>query len=197
VAILAGQIRSQDDAEYISRVSIPGVLTGETVELFSGQVIPVVVPSLRLMYGWSESALVEASLGAAKELSRKEGRTFESEDEGKLRTTLRTILDRFYYDLRNLGQTSAERAMNFAATNAFQFAMVVLSDTVAKGQQLDTINVERSSFCRKDSDCWDVKLRFFDPDNVLRSRSVFRFTVDVSDVHPVLIGKLRQWNEAP
>lgn len=215
VAFLAGQIRLQEDKQYVSRVSIPGVLTGETVQLYSGQVIPVVVPSLRLMYAWNETALVDISVdaalkhaleqakkhpGAASSLTpEKEGkpRTLMPEAESKVRTTIRTILDRFYYDLRNLGQTSAERAMNFAATNAFQFATIAISDSVINGRQLDTIAVERSSFCRKDSDCWDVKLRFFDPDNVLHSRSVFRFTVDVSDVHPVLVGKMRHWNEAP
>jgi hypothetical protein len=215
VAFLSEQIRSQDDPGYVSRVSIPGVLTGETVQLFSGQVIPVVCPNLRLMYAWTETQLVELSVAAALQHAldnakkdpaqegnltpEKEGkpRTLKPEAEAGVRTTIRTILDRFYYDLRNLGHTAAERAMNFAATNAFQFATIAISDSVIHGRQLDQITVERSSFCRKDSDCWDVKLRFFDPINILVSRAVFRFTVDVSDVNPVLVGKMRHWNEAP
>jgi hypothetical protein len=96
--------------------------------------------------------------------------------------------------LRNLGQTPAERAMNFSATNAFQTA-AVFADPASHRMQLDTILVERSAFCRKDSDCWDVKLRFFNPANVLEARRVSRFTVDVSDVYPVLVGPIRTWSE--
>jgi cyanobactin maturation PatA/PatG family protease len=36
VEFLAGQVRDADDKHYISRVSIPAVMTGETVQLFSG-----------------------------------------------------------------------------------------------------------------------------------------------------------------
>ena len=61
---------------------------------------------------------------------------------------------------------------------------------------LDTINVEKSPFCRMDSDCWDVKLRFFDPENTRRARKVFRFTLDVSDLQPVTLGDVRTWSEA-
>ena len=48
--------------------------------------------------------------------------------------------------------------------------------------------------CRLDSDCWDVVLYFFNPANVLgEARRAFRFTVDVSDVVPVLVGDIREW----
>jgi hypothetical protein len=60
---------------------------------------------------------------------------------------------------------------------------------------LDTIEVERSPICRQDSDCWDVKLIFFNPEKQFEvARKVFRFTVDVSDVVPVLVGDVRQWS---
>jgi hypothetical protein len=62
--------------------------------------------------------------------------------------------------------------------------------------QLDCITTERSPFCRKDSDCWDVKFKFFDPENDRRARLVSRFTVDVSDVYPVLVGPFRTWSES-
>ena len=42
-----------------------------------------------------------------------------------VKTSLRNLLDRVYYDLRNLGQNSSERALNFVATNAFQAASVL------------------------------------------------------------------------
>jgi hypothetical protein len=61
---------------------------------------------------------------------------------------------------------------------------------------LDNITVERSPFCRIDSDCWDVVIKFFDPDNVLRSKLNFRFTVDVSDIMPVTLGPVRSWSSS-
>ena len=42
--------------------------------------------------------------------------------------------------------------------------------------------------CRPDSDCWDVQLLMFDPENERRASRVYRYTVDVSDVLPVTVG---------
>ena len=44
-----------------------------------------------------------------------------------------------------------------------------------------------------DSDCWDVQVTFFDPDNVLRARSVYQFTIDVSDEMPVSLAPTHQF----
>ncbi len=41
---LAGQVEAEDSEDYVERVSIPGVLSGKTVKLFSGQVVPVIEP---------------------------------------------------------------------------------------------------------------------------------------------------------
>jgi hypothetical protein len=60
-----------------------------------------------------------------------------------LTSSLREFLTRVYYDLRNLGATSADRALNFAATNAFQAAHTFAS-AVAADLALDTIDVEKS-----------------------------------------------------
>ena len=54
--------------------------------------------------------------------------------------------------------------------------------------------VEKSHFCRLDSDCWDVKLKFFDPENSRRAKKLFRFTIDVSDIIPVTLGEVRSWS---
>ena len=52
--MLAGQIQPESSDNYIERVSIPGNLTDRTVELFSGQVVPVVaLPNIRGMYGFT------------------------------------------------------------------------------------------------------------------------------------------------
>ena len=42
--LLSGQVQAEDSPEYIQRVSIPGRITGRTVRLFSGQVVPVIEP---------------------------------------------------------------------------------------------------------------------------------------------------------
>ena len=185
--LLAGEVEAEDAERYIERVSIPGKLTGRTVKLFSGQVVPVIEPvSPRGIYGWRVNTLVGSALEAVR------GEQAEADDE-QMRRSLSSFLNRVYYDLRNLGQTSQDRALNFAATNAFQAAQT-FSTAVAAGMELDSIAVTKSPFGRMDSDCWDVQLKFFDPENNRRAKKVFRFTIDVSDFIPVTVGKVRSWS---
>lgn len=184
---LSGQVQAEDNAEYIERISIPGRISGRTVRLFSGQVVPVIEPiSPRGMYGWKINNLVSAAIEA---VSAEQ----EAAEEEQMRRTLSSFLNRIYYDLRNLGQTSQDRALNFAATNAFQAAQT-FSEAIGAGMELDSINVSKSPFCRMDSDCWDVQLKFFDPENSRRAKKIFRFTIDVSDLIPVTLGEVRSWS---
>jgi len=186
VDLLASQIAAETDPGYIERVSVPGYLTGGSIKLFSGQYVPEVgVENLRGIYGWPVSTLIETAADAIG----------ADADQEALREALRGFLDRVYYDLRNLGVTSADRALNFAATNAVQAAAAFRS-ALLKKYVLDNISIERSPFCRIDSDCWDVVIKFFDPDNVLRSKLNFRFTVDVSDPMPVTLGPVRSWSSS-
>ena len=185
--LLAGQVQSESSEDYVERVSIPGILTGRTIKLFSGQVVPLIAPqSPRGIYGWQVNTLVSAAMETVQT-------TAEEADEAAMRRTLGSFLNRIYYDLRNLGTTSQDRALNFAATNAFQAAST-FAEAVATGMELDSITVEKSPFCRLDSDCWDVKLKFFDPENSRRAKKVFRFTIDVSDLIPVTLGEVRTWS---
>src|SRR5262249_44492463 len=62
--------------------------------------------------------------------------------------------------LRNLGLTPQDRAINFAATNAFAFEKVYES-ALREKMELESINVVRSPICRPGSDCWDVEVYFF------------------------------------
>ena len=184
--MLAGQILPEADEDYVERVSIPGMLTEETVRLFSGQIVPVIkVNSPRGMYGWKVNTLIESAI----ETVRTE---HEIADEARMRRSLTSFLNRIYYDLRNVGQIARDCALNFAATNAFQ-AVQTFSQAVAMGMELHSIEVEKSPFCRYGSECWDVKLKFFDPENGLRAKRVFRFTIDVSDHTPVTLGEVRSW----
>lgn len=188
-AFLAGESAVESDEKRIERISVPGKLTGRSVKLFSGQVIPVVqLEHTRGLYGWQTNALLRNALAAVQNAGT-------AESEADIRQSLTGFLGRVYYDLRNLGVQSRDRALNFSATNAFQAAQT-FSAAVAAGMELDTIEVERSPMGRVDSDCWDVKLKFFDPENTRRARKVFRFSIDVSDIVPVTLGEVRSWSSA-
>ncbi|WP_293149412.1 MULTISPECIES: PatA/PatG family cyanobactin maturation protease [unclassified Microcoleus] len=185
--MLAGQLEAETSDEFVERISVPARRTNRTVELFSGEVVPVVkVHDVRGMYGWKVNALVNAAM---VRISRQ----LDEAQEPLVRQALTSFLNRVYNDLRNLGQTSRDRALNFAATNIFQ-AAVTFARAIVQSRQLDTITVEKSPFCRLNSDCWDVKLEFFDPESSSRSRKVFRFTLDVVQPMPVTLGEVRSWS---
>lgn len=165
----------------VQQVSVPGEISGST-QLLNGQTVPTLWAEVRGMYSWSTAALVEAVAGKA-----------DDQPERDRNAGIANFLDRVYYELRNLGLAPQERAINFAATNAFQLG-TIFGAAIDAGMRLDGIAVERSPICRPESDCWDVKLTFFDPSRRLeQAREVHRFTVDVSDVVPVTIGGTRHW----
>lgn len=175
--------KETDKERNIERISIPGVIEG-SVKLISGQVVPVIIPELRGMYAWNKEELINQVL---KDLESKNINKEEVKGE------ISDFLDRVYYECMNLGRISSDRAMNFAGTNAYQ-ALVVFSEVILSNQVLDKIETERSPVCRPDSDCWDVKLTFFNPKKrETEARRVFRYTIDVSDVVPVTVGEIRSW----
>jgi cyanobactin maturation PatA/PatG family protease len=146
----------------------------------NGMTVPVVFPDLRGMYKWRSQDLITATRAAT-------GAAPESDD------AILNFLNRVYYELRNLGVAPQERAMNFAATNAYQ-AREAFAEATARRLALDTIKVVKSPICRPDSDCWDVQLQMFDPENNQRASRVYRYTVDVSEVLPVTVGPVRSWD---
>lgn len=182
--MLNGQLAPPTSGEFIDHISLPGKRTDRTVVLLSGEEVPVLkVLNPRGMYGWNVPTLVEAALAT---VTPPEGETT------LLREGLTAFLQRVYHDLRNVGQTSRDRALNFAVTNTFQ-AAATFAEAIADRRQLDTIEVEKSPYCRMNSDCWDVLLTFYDPEDGKRSRQVFRFTLDVADTMPVTVGRIKRW----
>jgi cyanobactin maturation PatA/PatG family protease len=175
---------SLDEEGSEQRVSIPGII-GSSTRLWNGMTVPVVYPDLRGMYKWRSSTLIQ-SVRAAK------GAPAQSAPE----QDLKDFLDKVYYELRNLGVAPQDRALNYAATNAYQAAHA-LADAASKSLVLDSINVVKSPICRPDSDCWDVQLVMFDDDDLRKPNRVYRFTVDVSDVIPVSVGRARNWAMRP
>jgi hypothetical protein len=206
-AALRGESLSTLDQNYVTRVSVPGTLTSRTVRLFSGQQVPVVVAQPRGMYTWNTNALTSVVISTIQQ-QQPPGQPLSPSDVAVAQSFVRNFLDKLYYQLRNLGQSSSDRALNFSATNAFQAAGVVAQaiNPSAYGlvpapadhhgfYTLDTVSVAKSPFCRFDSDCWDVQLSFFDPVNILQARLIFQFTVDVSDEMPVTLGTVHSWTQ--
>jgi len=171
----------------IAAAGNPGVVAG-AVTLMSGQTVPAVGPSSRGMYSWAPRPLVESVLGARPQ-ARDAQDQFDSRAKG-----LNDFLSHIYYDMRNLGVSGGERALNYAATNAFQ-ASQIIDATVQDQLELDRIDVLKSPVCRPNSECYDIELAFFSPSNVNIGNRVFRFIVDVSDVIPVSIGQIRTWSK--
>lgn len=178
-AMLEALAASLDDvANREQRVSIPGIIGGST-RLLNGMTVPLVYPDLRGMYRWQSRELIAAAKAAV-------GKEVASDDD------IFNFLNRVYYELRNLGVAPQERAINFAATNAYQ-TQVAFAESAGRNLALDTITVSKSPICRPDSDCWDVQLQMFDPENERRASRVYRYTVDVSEVLPVTVGTVRSW----
>jgi hypothetical protein len=124
--------------------------------------VPVIeVRNVRALYSWNVNVLVRNALQALQARD-------PAADAEVVHRSLGSFLNRVYFDLRNLGFASPDRALNYAATNAFQ-AADVFAEAVAAGMELDDIAVEKSPFCRLHSNCWDVRLKFFDPENTQRA----------------------------
>ena len=184
------QFLREQITEGVERVSIPGVIVGMTRHR-SGTAIPVVAPEIRGMYSWTTEALVSAVVGPAPEAGAvEEGQ----EAYRERRSGVTNFLERVYYEIRNLGREPQERALNFAATNAFQVERVY-ERAIQEEMELDTIEVDHSPVCPPGADCWDVKLLFFFPQRQVQTvRRVYRFTVDVTDVVPATVGPMRSWS---
>jgi cyanobactin maturation PatA/PatG family protease len=186
---LLRQFLREQLGEAVERVSIPGHVSG-SARLFNGQVVPVIHPEPRGLFNWTTAALVEAVAGKPLPADAKQT---AKEAYNKNRQSVENFLRRIYDELRNLGATPQERALNYSATNAL-LVENVFRDAIKEQMDLDTIAVERSPICRPESDCWDVKLTFFDPEKIFqRGRKMYRFAVDVSDVVPVMVGPVRSW----
>ncbi|KJS53518.1 hypothetical protein VM98_24680 [Streptomyces rubellomurinus subsp. indigoferus] len=215
-AYLGQHLVAATDDDYISRISVPGRLTDRTVRLFSGQIVPVVEVKSRGVFIWYEKQLVDAVLAAVTKEAEQQQMAI---DETYVRRTIDAFLDKVYYQFRNLGQTSADRAMNSAGTNAFSVAKTI-SQAMLLGQSIpsnpsqrasalgglnpenlmnpslyciDTITVAKSPYCRMGSDCQDVTVSFFDPENDRRARVNLLFTIDVSDEFPVSLAPAHQF----
>ncbi len=168
-----------EQGRQLDRVSVAGRLQGQ-IQLVTGQWLPVLhIERPAGLWGWSLDSLVALQKPGQPVLQRR----------------LREFAERVYYDLRNTGQSSAERALNFAATNLTQ-AHQALAEAHEQGMELADVRVEPCSFYRKDGDCWDVVLEFFDPERGGRGRLAYRLSLDVAELVPVTLGPVRSFRVA-
>lgn len=173
-------------AVRIDLCSFPGHIT-DSVKLRSGQIVPVITPSLRAMYNWRTKDLA-TSLAA-----ENDEQTISLEER---RRRANNLVNQLTYQLQNLGLSSADRAINHIVTNMHNVLNSVFVTKINNGYELATIRAVKSDICRPDSDCQDVFLTFFNPTKRLElAKQVYRFTVDVSKVIPVSIGEVRKWYE--
>jgi hypothetical protein len=168
------------------RVSIAARILGD-ITLYNGQQVPVLDASLRALFNWNLKSLIEDVLGTRSEAEDPEQYDLKYD-------RLRNFLERIYYEVRNMGQVPSDRAINYLATNLFQ-ANEAFNDALDNNLELDSMFAEKSPLCRPKSDCWDVVMRFFDPEHRMEKALVeHRLTVDVSDISPIGIGKPRKWS---
>jgi len=200
---LRGQALDPNNANFVARVSIPGRLSNRTVRLFSGQVLPVVQVQAGGLYTWNETQLINSLVGEIN--TQRKAPLGDPADQETVKLIVRAFLDKVYYQFRNLGQSGADRALNYAATNAFsvvsELANGFLSgrltprrhDEPASLYALDDISVQPSQYSRIDSECYDVIITFFDPTNDRQARVAYLYTIDVSEVLPVPLAPTRQF----
>jgi hypothetical protein len=174
-------------AGRLVRASVPGVDTGRIV-LAGGRPLPVLEPEPFGLYAWltppnstSAPREVRGASAAGRPLCREESGPDAAE-----------CSEQGCDDLRNPGVSSRERAINYAATDAFHTGTVYAA-ALHQGMRLASVDACADSACRPGADCWNVTLTFVRPAPG-RARMVYRFVVDVGDAVPVTVGKVRSFD---
>lgn len=172
--------------ENVEFVSVPGQIGGQAT-LYDGSPVDILIPDLRGMYSWETKKYVKALAD-----TRKGAPGISEEQIGR---EIDRFLGKIYFAIRNRGVAPEERALNAAATNAFNFSPVIV-EAGQDGLTLRDIGVERSPLNRAGSEYYDVLLTFFNPKDRQGTAPLrARFTIDVSDTVPVMIGEPVIWYE--
>ena len=173
------------------RVAIPGRIGGQST-LLNGEVLREITPDMRGTLSWSIAKLLDYVLGEISPTANANATTIRS----NLTAGMQSLLQHFDRRLRNPGLTSSDRALNYAATRLQD----ILSDIAPELINVDPANGSVKVFELDDilapvqnlvgppgSDCWEVEIAFFDPNNINAARVIVAQTVDVSDVVPHLV----------
>lgn len=215
-ALALGKARGE-----VSVSSVPGWATGDIVVLRDGShVRELRVNSLRGLYGWQPAQVAAQSLSAVHahamdgpSTPRPAGPAVDAGDGAviglsesadvqwprlrerpgpEVEAALADYLQLVSFRSDQEPEVSRERALNFCATNGFQAAMA-FADAMADGMEFEDYRLEYSPFARVSGGCWDVVIVFRDPVRGRRALREYRLTVDIGDVMPVSVGRLRRW----
>ena len=77
------------------------------------------------LYTWNEAQLIESLVGEIN--TRRTVPVGDPADEETVKLILRAFLDKVCFQFRNLGQSGPDRALNYAATNAFSLVSELAS----------------------------------------------------------------------
>lgn len=186
-------------------VAISGSVIGET-KLFNGDVVPLIAIAESGVIPWDKRATIAIASQQAcsdNKLCALMSETDSVDDE--VEEALSRALDKIYYEFKNNGVTDEDRAINYVGTNILSMADV-FSDVFTLTEQgvgfgtkyeFESYYVEKSKVQRPTGNLMDVILKFFEPGNLDKAYKCYRFTVDVADVNPVIIGgKPKQYFES-
>lgn len=175
------QLASLLDAQRQGKAEIVALAgySGGSATLSNGKTVPFLAATPRGIVSWKNAELVQT-------VTEKHG--------PDTAVGLSNFIERVFHELRNLGLRPEERALNFVATQAMNHAGI-FADAISRKMTLDSSEVKKSPTDRPGSDCWDVKLSFFNPaERLTQARHVYRITVDVSEALPVRVGDIRHWD---
>ena len=181
--------------EKSQRVSIPGV-TGGQVTIVSGETLTEIVPDMRGTHSWS-----------FVNMHRLINDTILASTDAAVHESMHHIMSRFddlimHLDevVRNRGLSPQDRALNYAATHLVNILpslgsdLVVKKDGIVSTFELDGVGTPvKSSIGPPGSDCWEVSIAFFNPDNAFAARVIIAQAIDVSDIIPYRVEEPKKY----
>lgn len=176
-----------------SRIAIAGEIVGKT-RLYSGEIVPVVVPTLRGCANWNSRALLNSLQCGTDEV----------------RAAILRTLATLYEHARNPGLSECDRAANYWVTQIFDSLRTLLYNKYflslfgivsAKPQEdPEILKIVPGDLTCRPAACnpvgarvMDVELSFYKFDNMYGGDAVISQPIDVADVVPVLRGKYRMF----
>jgi hypothetical protein len=187
--------RQSRSLERTERVSIPGLIQGQ-VRVLSGEILTEIAPDMRGTHSWSLARLHTMIEDALR----------DSANNATI-SALAGVMSRFDHVLmhlddivRNRGLSAQDRALNYAATRIVDIlpeiadSLVVPNNNSVTVYELDSVATPvKSEIGPPGSNCWEVEISFFNPDNAFAARVIVSQAIDVSDIIPYRIEKPKQY----
>ncbi|MBB1485850.1 S8 family serine peptidase [Oceanospirillum sediminis] len=199
----------------VDLVAVAGEVIGE-VQLYNGSVVPQIEVVISGLSPWNKAGLIEQQVSIATGnpvvsdyINRASKGDNSNQKEASLREEIHQsvsrALEKIYHEFKNNGLNDDDRAINYVGTNIMNlvdvfsdvFEVLCENDKVCSRYEFDNAYVETSKVQRPTSILKDVILRFFEPGNLDKAYKCYRFTVDVSDINPVMVeGKPKVFYES-